>query len=138
MSAVANAPGKAMIVEINGNVLKSSTFNRQRQGGEIPLPTSGLTPDADSNYEVPHDVGMIVTTVRVTTIYDTSAPPHAAPFNVRTGLTVTAAFGMVLGLVTPTVSYVVTNTTDSNDAERTGLFEFELKPATDSSPEYFQ
>lgn len=138
MAAVNNAPGKAMVVSINGNVLKSSTFNRQRQGGEIPLPTSGLVADGDSNYEVPHDVGMITTTVRLTTIYDQDAPPHAAPYNLRTGLTVTAQIGMTAALLTPAVTYKVMNTTDSNDAERTGLWECELKPASDDSPGYFE
>jgi hypothetical protein len=137
MSAIINAPGKAMVVSINASTLKSSTFTRQRQGGEIPLPSSGLDPDSDGNYEVPHDVGMIVTTIRVTTIYDQIAPPHAAPYNIRTGLTVTGQFGMTASLLTPAVLYKVMNTTDSNDAERTGLFEFELKPADDVSPGYY-
>lgn len=137
MAAVANAPGKAMVVQVNGTALKSSTFNRQRQAGEIPLPTSGLTADADSNYEVPFAAGMITTTIRITSIFDINNPFYAAPFNIRAGVVVTLAIGMTASLMTPTVNMVILNTTDSNDAERTGLFEFELKPSTDTSPGYF-
>lgn len=137
MAGVADCPGKAMVVAINGTVLKSSTYNRQRQGGELPLPTSGLVPDGDGNYEVPHDVGMVVTTIKLTSIFDQNAPYHAAPYNLRTGVTVTLSIGMTAALLTPAVSYKVMDTTDSNDAEKTGLWECTLKPATDSSPGYY-
>ncbi len=137
MAAVTPAPGKSMVVSINTTVLKSSTFRRERSGGEIPLPTSGLTADADGNYEVPHEVGMVTTTAVITSIYDQAAPHHAAPYNLRTGMTVSARFGMTAALLTPARNFKVMSTTDSNDAERTGLWECVLKPATDDSAGYF-
>ncbi len=133
MSAVSPAAGKAMRVSVNGNVLKSSTFNRERSAGEIPLPTSGLTADADSNYEVPHAAGMITTTVRITSIFDTAAIHSSPPLSIRAGVVATLQFGMTAAILTPAISFVCLTTTDSNDAEKTGLWEATFKPATDDT-----
>ncbi len=137
MAAVTPAPGKAMVVTINGSPLKSSTFRRQKTAGDIPLPTSGLTADADSNYHVPHAAGMIETEITITSIYDTAGPFHNAPFNIRAGVTATVRVGMTAALQTPAITYVCMSTTDNDDAERTGLWEATFKPATDSDTGYY-
>lgn len=137
MSAVTPALGGGMVVKVNSNIVKAASFQRRRSAGRIPLPTSGLTANADSVYEIPHAVGMVTTEIVIRAPYDTAAPFHSATYLLRPGKTVTAQFGMISTLLTPAISYKVADTTDSNEAERTGEWEAVLVQATDDTAGFY-
>lgn len=137
MAAITPAPGGAMVVKVNSNVVKAGTFRRNRRGARLPIPTSGMTANADGKYEVPHDIGMITTELVITAPYDTAAPFHSVTYNLRPGMTVTAQVGMIASLLTPSINYKVESTTDENEAEALGRWEATLVPAVDSTAGYF-
>ena len=129
------AIGAGMYVEINGEVLQAGSWRRNRKPGEIELPTSGLDPDQDGNYEMPHDTGFVKTTITVSAPYNQEAPFHDAPYNLRAGLDVIARFGMTAALITPEVLYRVMETSDQNEATASGKGEWEctLMPSSQAT-----
>jgi len=137
MAAITPAVGGGMVVKVSGSVLKCEAFDRPRTGARLPIPTSGLTANADGKYEVPHAVGMITSEVMLRGPYDTAAPYHAAPYNIRAGVTVTLQVGQISTLLTPSINYNVERTTDRNEAIRLGEWEAVLVQATDSTAGYF-
>ena len=137
MAAITPAVGGGMVVKVNGNVLKAATFQRERAAAELPLPTSGLTANADGVYEVPFAVGMVRTRVTVTAPYDTGTSFHSATYLLRTGKTVAAQFGMTSSFLTPSVSFKVLSTTDGNQAEQLGEWQAVLVPSTDDTTGYY-
>jgi len=133
MAAVTPALGGGLVVKVGGTALKCEAFQRPRRGARLPLATSGLTANADGVYEVPHAVGMVTTEVVLRGPYDTAAPFHAAPYNIRPGVTVTLQLGQISTLLTPSINYKVEGSTDSNDAMRLGEWDATLVQATDST-----
>lgn len=143
-SPVKPAVGMGMYVEINGTMLQGGSWKRNRKPGEIEMPTSGLDPDEDGNYEMPHDTGFVKTTITLTAPFDTAAPFHDAPYDIRAGIDVSARFGMTSNLLTPEALYRVMDTTDQNEATANGKGEWEctLMPSVsatedDTFPGYF-
>ena len=137
MAAITPATGGGMVVKVNGSTLKAATWRRQRAAGELPIPTSGMTANADSQYEVPVATGLIRTRIVITAPYDTGTPFHGAPYTLRPGVTVTAQFGQISTLLTPSINFKVLETTDENDVEQLGKWECTLVPYTDSTAGYF-
>lgn len=142
MAAITPAIGAGMYVEIRGNVLKGGSWKRNRKAGEIELPVSGLTPDSDANFEMPHATGFVKTTITISAPFDTATPYHAPPHEIRVGVQLAARFGMTANLLTPEVTYCVMETSDQNEATMAGKGEWEctLMPANDfdgNSPGYF-
>lgn len=133
MAAITPAGGGGLVVKVNGTVLKTEAFDRPRTAGRIPIPTSGMTANGDSEYEVPHTTGLISTEVMLRGPYDTAAPFHAAPYHLRPGKTVTLQLGQISTLLTPSINYKVERTTDRNQAERVGEWEAVLIQATDAT-----
>lgn len=137
MSAITPAVGGGMVVKVNGNVVKAARYRRQRSAARLPIPTSGMSANADSQYEVPNTTGMISTEIVIGGPYDTAAPFHSATYLIRPGKEVAAQFGMVSTLLTPSVNFKVADTTDENEAERLGMWEAVLVPSTDSTSGYY-
>jgi hypothetical protein len=133
MAAITPAVGGGMVVKVNGNIVKAATYQRERVAAELPIPTSGMTATADSQYEVPFTTGMIRTRIVITAPYDTAAAFHTATYDLRPGMTVAARFGMTSAFLTPNVTFKVHSTTDGNQAEQLGEWQSVLLPATDST-----
>lgn len=137
MAAVTPAIGFGMVVKVNGATVKAASFRRERSAGELPLPTSGLSANADSQYEIPETTGGIRTRVVISGPYDTAAPFHSDTYMIRPGKSVAVRLGMTSALLTPNVTYRVLSTTDSNEAEQLGRWEATFVPDTDSTAGYF-
>ena len=137
MAAITPAPGGGMVVKINSNVLKAASWQRARRATQLPIPTSGMTANADSQYEVPFTTGLISTQVVIRGPVNTASLFHLAPYHLRTGNTVTAQFGQTSTLLTPVINYKVADTSDEQDVERLGMWEAVLVPATDDTAGYF-
>lgn len=138
MATVTPAPGKGSIVKCNSTVLKLATWRRQRSAGKLDFPTTGMTADADSNFEVPHAAGLVETNIVIEGPYDTATPHHGAPYNIRAGTSQNFQFGMLAaGPLTPNRSMVVLETTDENEAAALGRWSATLAPATDDTAGYF-
>jgi hypothetical protein len=138
MATVTPAPGKGSLVKVNGTELKLATWRRTRTPGELEFPTTGMTPDADGAYEVPHAAGLVKTRIVIGGPYDTAAPYHGAPYHLRATKTASVQFGHLrAGPVTPARTFVVLETTDENEAAQLGRWEATLAPSTDDSPGYF-
>jgi hypothetical protein len=137
MAQITPAVGGGMVVKVNGNVVKAGTFRRERAAGELPIPTSGMSANADSQFEVPFATGLIRTRIVITAPYDTAAPFHSATYLLRPGKEVTAQFGMISTLLTPSITFKVLSTTDDNDVETLGKWEATLVPKTDDTPGYY-
>jgi len=133
MAAISPAVGGGLVVKVNGSVIKCAAFERPRAATRLPIPTSGMTANADGQYEVPHVTGLITTEFVLRGPYDTAAPFHAAPYNLRPGMQVTMQVGQTSTLLTPTIYYKVERTTDRNEAERLGEWEAVLVQATDDT-----
>ncbi len=136
MAAIAPAIGGGMVIKINSNVIKAAGFERPRAAARLPIPTSGQTANADGQYEVPHTTGMITTEFVLRGPYDLNAPFHAAPYNLRPGVTVTMQVAQQT-LLTPSINYIVERTTDRNEAERLGEWEAVLIQGTDATAGYY-
>lgn len=137
MAAITPAPGGGMVVKVNGSVLKAASWQRARRATVLPIPTSGMTANADGQYEVPNTTGLITTQIVIRGPYNTASPFHAAPYTIRNGVTVTAQFGQIAALLTPLINYKVADTSDEQDIERLGMWEATLVPATDDTAGYF-
>jgi len=133
MAAITPAAGGGMVVKVGGSVLKVEAFERPRNANRIPIPTSGMTANADGEYEVPHTTGLITTEVVLRGPYDTAAPFHAAPYHIRPGKVVTLQLGQISSLLTPSINYRVERSTDRQSAERVGEWDAVLVQATDST-----
>lgn len=138
MAAITPAPGKGSVVKVNSSVLKLATWRRTRTAGKLDYPTTGMTADADSQYEVPHAAGLIETSIVIEGPYDTAAPYHGTPYNIRAGTTQSFQFGHVAaGPLTPARNMVVLETTDENEAAALGRWTATVAPATDDTAGYF-
>lgn len=137
MAAITPAPGGGMVVKVNGTVLKAASWQRARRATQLPIPTSGMTANADSQYEVPFTTGLITTQIVIRGPINTAALFHLAPYNLRNGVTVTAQFGQTSVLLTPVINFKVADTSDEQDIERLGMWECTLVPATDDTAGYF-
>lgn len=137
MASITPAPGKGSYVKVKSAVLKAASWRRERTAGELEFPTTGMTADADGNYEVPHGAGLIKTVLVLSGPYDTAAAFHSATYDLRAGVVVNAQVGMVSTLITPAINYVVLSTTDENEAAALGRWEARLSPTTDTSAGYF-
>lgn len=133
MSAIVPAVGGGMVIKVNGSVLKCQAFDRRRSAARLPIPTSGMTANADGKYEVPTEIGMISTEIVLRGPYDTSAPFHGAPYNLRPGVQVTVQLSQNGVLFTPSINYKVAESTDANEAERLGTWDAALVQATDAT-----
>ncbi len=136
MAAITPAIGGGMVIQINGTVIKAAGWDRPRAASRLPIPTSGQTANADGEYEVPHTTGMITTEFVLRGPYDTAAPYHGAPYNIRPGKTVTMRFGYTASLLTPSINYKVERTTDTDEVERLGEWEAVLIQGTDATAGY--
>lgn len=138
MAAITPAPGKGSIVKCNSTTLKLASWKRQRSAGKLQFPTTGMTVDADGNYETPHAAGLIETNIVIEGPYDTAVPFHGAPYHIRAGVVNTFQFGMVAaGPLTPARSMIVLETTDENEAAALGKWSATLAPYTDDTAGYF-
>lgn len=137
MAAITPAVGGGMVVSINGTTLKATSFRRERSAGELPIPTSGMTANADSQYEVPETTGLIRTRVVISAPFNTAAVFHGGAHLIRPGLTVSARFGMTSILLTPAVNYKVLSTSDGNNVDKLGEWECTLVPSTDDTAGYY-
>ncbi len=136
--------GAGMYVEINGTMLQGGSWKRNRKAGEIEMPTSGLDPDDDGNYEMPHDSGFVKTSITITAPFGIEYPFHDSPYDIRSGIDVSARFGMTSSLLTPDALFRVMDTTDQNEATMNGKGEWEctLMPSVNAGedetfPGYF-
>lgn len=137
MSAVAPAIGFGMVVKVNGNIVKAASFRRQRNAGQLPLPTSGLSANADGVYEIPETTGGVRTQYVLSAPFDTGTPFHSNTYNIRPGKVVSVRLGMTSTLLTPDTNFNVLSTTDENEAEQLGRWEAVFTPSTDTSAGYF-
>jgi hypothetical protein len=137
MAAITPSVGGGMVVQFKATAMKAATWRRERVAGELPIPTSGMTANADGNYEVPHATGLIRTRVVVTAPFNSASTFFSTTFDIRTGMTVAARFGMSSTLLTPSINYKVLSTTDMQDVEKLGEWECTLVPATDDTAGYF-
>jgi hypothetical protein len=137
MATITPAAGKGSVVKCNATVLKLTTWDRTRAAGKLPFATTGMAADADGQYETPHASGLIETTIRLEGPYDTAAPFHNAPYNIRTGTIQSFQFGqLAAGPFTPASYFVVVQSTDGSDASALGKWSAELAPSTDTSAGY--
>lgn len=137
MPAITPAIGFGMVVKVNGAVVKAASFRRQREAGQLPLPTSGLSANADSQYEIPETTGGIRTRYVLSAPFDTANPFHSNTYNIRPGKVVSVRLGMTSTLLTPDTNFNVLSTTDENEAEQLGRWEAVFTPNTDTTPGYF-
>jgi hypothetical protein len=137
MAAITPAVGGGMVIKVNGTVLKGASFERPRSASRLPIPTSGMTANADGEYEVPNTTGLITREIMLRGPYDTATPFHGAPYHIRPGKTVTVQVGMISSLLTPSINFKVERTTDRQDVERLGEWEALLIPAVDSTDGYY-
>jgi len=138
MPDITPAPGKGSIVKCNATVLKLTTWRRTRAATRLPFPTTGMTADADSQYETPSEAGLIETTIVIEGPYDTTTPFHGAPYNIRAGTEQSFQFGqLAAGPLTPARTMLVVETTDENTAAELGKWQATLAPATSDTAGYF-
>ena len=138
MAVVTPAPGKGSAVTCNGTALKLTSWRRQRAAGDLEFGTTGMAADADGQYEVPHEAGLVNTSIVIEGPYDTAAPFHGAPFHIRTGLKQSFRFGMIAaGPLTPARTLVILETSDENEAAALGRWSATLAPTTDDTAGYF-
>lgn len=138
MATIVPAAGKGSLVKCAGTVIKLATWRRTRTAGDLEFPTTGMTADADGNYETPHAAGLINTTIVIEGPYDGLLPFHNAPYGIRAGVILSFQFGMyATGPVTPASNYEVIETTDENDVAALGRWSATIRPNTDTSAGYF-